>query len=59
MTGPTLHTALLIDGQLVTGEGMAEAIINPATGETLVSIADASQDQVEQAIAAAHRAFPA
>ncbi|WP_428833096.1 gamma-aminobutyraldehyde dehydrogenase [Metapseudomonas otitidis] len=59
MTGPTLHTALLIDGQLVTGEGMAEAIINPTTGETLVSIADASQDQVEQAIAAAHRAFPA
>ncbi|WP_054908256.1 aldehyde dehydrogenase family protein, partial [Pseudomonas sp. NBRC 111135] len=59
MTGATLHTALLIDGQLVAGEGMAEPIINPTTGETIVSIADGSIDQVEQAIAAAHRAFPA
>lgn len=59
MTGATLHTALLIDGQLVAGEGIAEPIINPTTGETIVSIADGSIDQVEQAIAAAHRAFPA
>ena len=59
MTGATLHTTLLIDGQLVAGEGMAEPIINPTTGETIVSIADGSIDQVEQAIAAAHRAFPA
>ncbi|KAF1070190.1 MAG: Gamma-aminobutyraldehyde dehydrogenase [Pseudomonas citronellolis] len=57
MTGAPLHSALLIDGQLVEGEGMAEAILNPTTGEPLASIADASIEQVEQAIAAAHRAF--
>ncbi|GLZ87126.1 gamma-aminobutyraldehyde dehydrogenase [Metapseudomonas resinovorans] len=61
MTGaastPTLHTELLIDGQLVIGEGLAEPIINPASGETLVTIAEASIEQVEVAIAAANRAF--
>ncbi|MES3708667.1 gamma-aminobutyraldehyde dehydrogenase [Pseudomonas putida] len=59
MTGVSFHTALLIDGQLIAGEGIAEPIINPSTGETLVSVADGSLDQVEQAIAAANRAFPA
>ncbi|SDO16490.1 gamma-aminobutyraldehyde dehydrogenase [Pseudomonas jinjuensis] len=62
MTGaastPTLHTELLIDGQLVVGAGMVEPIVNPANGETLVSIAEASPDQVEQAVQAAQRAFP-
>ncbi|MFG5861594.1 gamma-aminobutyraldehyde dehydrogenase [Metapseudomonas sp. CR1201] len=61
MTGaastPTLHTELLIDGQLVIGEGLAEPIINPASGETLVTIAEASIEQVDAAVAAAHRAF--
>ncbi|MDH4567845.1 gamma-aminobutyraldehyde dehydrogenase [Pseudomonas sp. BN414] len=61
MTGaastPPLHTELLIDGQLVIGEGLAEPIINPASGETLVTIAEASIEQVETAVAAAHRAF--
>ncbi|MDT4810657.1 Gamma-aminobutyraldehyde dehydrogenase [compost metagenome] len=61
MTGaasiPTLHTELLIDGQLVIGEGLAEPIINPASGETLVTIAEASIEQMEAAVAAAHRAF--
>ncbi|MBT8768553.1 gamma-aminobutyraldehyde dehydrogenase [Metapseudomonas boanensis] len=54
---PTLHAELLIDGQLVIGEGPAEPIINPASGETLASIAEASIDQVETAIRAANRAF--
>ena len=57
MTGaastPTLHTELLIDGQLVIGEGLAEPIINPASGETLVAIAEASIEQVEAAVASA------
>ncbi len=59
MTGAPLHTALLIDGQLVAGQGIVEPIINPASGQTLVSIAEGSLDQLEAAIAAAHRAFPA
>ncbi|WP_374443264.1 gamma-aminobutyraldehyde dehydrogenase [Pseudomonas panipatensis] len=56
---PTLYTELLIDGQLTLGQGMPEAILNPTSGETLVKVTDASLDQLEQAIEAAHRAFPA
>jgi len=52
-----LSTALLIDGELVAGAGIAEPIFNPATGEVLTQIAEASTEQVESAIQAAHRAF--
>ena len=56
-TSTPLCSALLIDGQLVAGEGFVEPIINPATGEVLAHIAEASTEQVEAAILAAHRAF--
>ena len=59
MSTPTLHSALLIDGHLVGGEGVAEAILNPASGDVLCSIAEASLEQLEAAVQAAHRAFPA
>ncbi|PWB30848.1 gamma-aminobutyraldehyde dehydrogenase [Pseudomonas sp. SDI] len=52
-----LCTALLIDGEQVQGHGLAEPIINPANGEVLTRIAEASSEQVESAIGAAHRAF--
>lgn len=52
-----LLTALLIDGELVQGQGFVEPILNPATGEVLTQIAEASTEQVEAAILAAHRAF--
>ena len=52
-----LFTALLIDGELVAGQGFVEPILNPATGEVLTQIAEASIEQVEAAILAAHRAF--
>ena len=54
---PPLFTALLIDGELVAGQGAVEPILNPATGEVLTQIAEASTEQVESAILAAHRAF--
>jgi 1-pyrroline dehydrogenase len=54
---PSLPGDLLIGGRLVAGEGGAEAILNPATGETLGTVADASAEQVEAAIAAAQAAF--
>jgi len=50
---------LLIDGQLLAGDGFSEAILNPASGEILASIAEASGEQLEAAVRAAHRAFPA
>ncbi len=54
-----LPTQLFIDGAFVAGEGDAENVLNPATGETLVMLPEASIDQVHQAVSAAHRAFDA
>ncbi|MBX9754249.1 MAG: gamma-aminobutyraldehyde dehydrogenase [Pseudomonadaceae bacterium] len=56
-TSTPFYCELLIDGELVAGAGMPEAIINPASGETLTQIREASIEQVETAILAAHRAF--
>ncbi|SFQ18479.1 gamma-aminobutyraldehyde dehydrogenase [Pseudomonas borbori] len=62
MAGATTSTPfcseLLIDGQLLAGAGADEPILNPANGEVLTQIAEASSEQVEAAILAAHRAFP-
>lgn len=46
-----------INGESVEGEGHQETIVNPANGETLVSIAEATPTQVGQAVAAAQQAF--
>jgi aminobutyraldehyde dehydrogenase len=54
-----LHTELLIDGAFVAGEGDAERVLNPSTGELLASVPEASLDQVNKAVSAAHRAFDA
>lgn len=50
-------TDLFIDGQFVRGEGEAEQVLNPATGELLATVPEASPAQVAQAVAAANRAF--
>jgi aminobutyraldehyde dehydrogenase len=50
-------TELLIDHQLVRGEGPAEPILNPATGQMLCEVPEASPEQVSRAAAAANRAF--
>ena len=52
-----LPTELFIDGAFVTGEGEPERILNPATGELLVAVPEASTEQVHKAVSAAHRAF--
>jgi aminobutyraldehyde dehydrogenase len=57
MNEPTLPTRMLIDGQFVVGEGEAERVLNPATGELLVAVPEATVDQVHKAVSAAHRAF--
>jgi aminobutyraldehyde dehydrogenase len=59
MSSPDLHVKMLIDGQFVGGEGEAEKVLNPATGELLASVPEASVDQVHKAVSAAHRAFDA
>ncbi len=50
-------TDLLIDQQLVRGQGQDEPILNPATGDVLCVVPEASQEQVHRAVSAAHRAF--
>ncbi len=58
-TLPALPTELFIDGDFVAGEGDAERVLNPATGELLVALPEASPEQVHKAVSAAHRAFEA
>ncbi|MBX3599165.1 MAG: gamma-aminobutyraldehyde dehydrogenase [Rubrivivax sp.] len=50
---------MFIDGAFVPGEGEAERVLNPATGELLVALPEASPEQLHKAVAAAHRAFGA
>jgi aminobutyraldehyde dehydrogenase len=54
---PGLATDLLIGGQFVKGEGEAERVLNPATGELLATVAEASPAQIDRAARAAARAF--
>src|SRR5262249_61839917 len=48
---------LLINGQWNNGSGKAFETVNPATGEVLTEIAEASAQDVDQAVAAARKAF--
>ena len=57
MSDIVLPTRLLIDGVFVAGEGEAEKVLNPSTGELLVALPEASTEQVHKAVSAAHRAF--
>lgn len=52
-----MNTQLLINGQFVAGQGEVEEVLNPATGEIIARVAEASLDQVQAAVAAAEAAF--
>ncbi|KRW58828.1 gamma-aminobutyraldehyde dehydrogenase [Pseudomonas sp. TTU2014-080ASC] len=52
-----MQTQLLINGQLVTGQGEPQAVLNPSLGTTLVEIPEASPAQLEAAVEAADAAF--
>jgi len=47
-----------IDGQFVAGEGAVEDILDPATGEVLAKVPEASPAQIQAAVKAAEKAFP-
>jgi aldehyde dehydrogenase (NAD+) len=53
---PTLSCDALIDGETVSGNGAFEDV-DPATGELLAEVARCGAEQIEQAVAAARRAF--
>ena len=48
---------LLINGELVAGEGEMVPVFNPASGEVILEIAEATEAQVNAAVEAADRAF--
>ncbi len=52
-----MNTRLLIGADLVAGEGPVEKILDPATGQAIAEVREASPGQVAQAAQAAHRAF--
>jgi len=52
-----MHTKLLIKGKFVTGKGDVEDILDPATGKSIVEVAEASEEQVNAAVEAAAAAF--
>jgi aminobutyraldehyde dehydrogenase len=54
-----MNTEMLIGGRFVAGEGEPEHVLNPATGELIVKVPEATTDQVSAAVLAAERAFPA
>ncbi|WP_208719629.1 gamma-aminobutyraldehyde dehydrogenase [Pantoea cypripedii] len=51
-------TDLLINGQQVRGHGTAEILVNPSSGEILGEVPEATEQQVDDAVAAAREAFP-
>ncbi len=54
------RTRMLIAGKLIAGEGpAAERIFNPATGELIGTVPEASTEQIALAAQAAERAYPA
>ncbi|MEV5575954.1 aldehyde dehydrogenase [Spirillospora sp. NPDC052269] len=48
---------LLLDGRLVPGSGGAFDTLNPATGQVIGQAADATDEDLDQALTAARRAF--
>jgi len=54
----SMNTKLLIGGKFVAGKGSKEDVLDPATGKTLVAIAEASDEQIASAVDAAVKAFP-
>jgi aminobutyraldehyde dehydrogenase len=55
----SMQTRLLIGGEFVAGKGSVESILNPATGDVIAQVPEASLEQVQAAVDAATRAFPA
>ena len=56
---PELATKMLINGELIDGDGGKESILNPATGDVLAEVPEASSEQIDEAVKAAALAFPA
>lgn len=54
-----MNVKLLINGKFVAGGGSKEKVLDPATGQTIATVGEASATQIEAAVKAAAKAFPA
>jgi len=54
-----VNTKLLIDGKFVAGAGDKQDVLDPATGKAIVKVGEASRGQINDAVHAARKAFPA
>ncbi len=55
--GENMQTKMLINGELVEGGGDALPVLDPATGEPVAHVPEATPEQIEAATRAAHEAF--
>ncbi|QPC76868.1 hypothetical protein HYE68_007620 [Fusarium pseudograminearum] len=59
MTPEAIKPIMLIDGQLVeASDGNSFPLFNPATGDKVADVPEATKDDTNRAVAAAQRAFP-
>ncbi|MGD9913875.1 MAG: gamma-aminobutyraldehyde dehydrogenase [Rhizobiaceae bacterium] len=52
-----MHTEMLIGAKFEKGTEAEEQVLNPKTGDTILNLPEASQSQIEAAVAAAQKAF--
>lgn len=52
-----MQTKMLINGELVSGEGDSLSIIDPATGESITEVKEASAEQIDAAVKSNDAAF--
>ena len=52
-----MQTEMLIGQKFEAGTETAEAVLNPRTGKTILDMPEASQGQIDKAVAAAEKAF--
>ena len=52
-----MQTNMLINGEMVAGQGAALPVLDPATGRQVAEVAEATPEQIEAATRAAHEAF--
>jgi len=52
-----LDAEMLIDGELVSGQGVRQPVMDPATGRVITELGEASEEQVHRAVQAAQTAF--
>ena len=54
-----MQTKMLINGELVEGDGVALPVLDPCSGDNVTSVKEASDEQIEAAVKGSEQAFEA